>query len=61
MMERLRDYESRLSSRSRLSALGEISARLAHEVRNPLTGLKLHLQLLAERVDARESARSHNS
>jgi len=57
MMERLRDYESRLSSRSRLSALGEISARLAHEVRNPLTGLKLHLQLLAERIDARESAR----
>ena len=57
MMVRLRDYESRLSSRSRLSALGDISARLAHEIRNPLTGLKLHLQLLAERVDPHESAR----
>jgi len=57
MMVRLRDYESRLSSRSRLSALGDISARLAHEIRNPLTGLKLHLQLLAERIDPRESAR----
>lgn len=57
MMERLREYESRLSSRSRLSALGDISARLAHEIRNPLTGLKLHLQLLAERVDPTESAR----
>lgn len=57
MMVRLRDYESRLSTSSRLSALGDISARLAHEIRNPLTGLKLHLQLLAERVDPRESAR----
>jgi signal transduction histidine kinase len=57
MMVRLRDYEMRLSSRSRLSALGDISARLAHEIRNPLTGLKLHLQLLAERVDATESTR----
>lgn len=57
MMVRLRDYESRLSSRSRLLALGDISARLAHEIRNPLTGLKLHLQLLAERIDAQEAAR----
>jgi len=57
MVLRLADYESRLSSRSRMSALGEMSARLAHEIRNPLTGLKLHLQLLAERVDARESGR----
>ncbi len=57
MMLRLGDYESRLASRSRMSALGEMSARLAHEIRNPLTGLKLHLQLLAERVDERESGR----
>jgi len=57
MMLRLGDYESRLASRSRLSALGEMSARLAHEIRNPLTGLKLHLQLLAERVDECESGR----
>ena len=57
MMVRLGGYESRLASRSRMSALGEMSARLAHEIRNPLTGLKLHLQLLAERIDARESDR----
>ncbi len=57
MMLRLGGYESRLASRSRMSALGEMSARLAHEIRNPLTGLKLHLQLLAERIDAHESGR----
>jgi len=57
MMLRLGGYESRLASRSRMAALGEMSARLAHEIRNPLTGLKLHLQLLAERIDARERGR----
>jgi signal transduction histidine kinase len=57
MMVRLGSYESRLESRSRMSALGEMSARLAHEIRNPLTGLKLHLQLLAERIDPKESGR----
>ncbi len=54
MMVRLGGYESRLASRSRMSALGEMSARVAHEIRNPLTGLKLHLQLLAERIDGRQ-------
>jgi signal transduction histidine kinase len=57
MMLRLASYESQLALRSRMSALGEMSARLAHEIRNPLTGLKLHLQLLAERVGACESGR----
>jgi signal transduction histidine kinase len=57
MMTHLGRYESRLASRTRMSALGEMSARLAHEIRNPLTGLKLHLQLLAERLPADESGR----
>ncbi len=57
MMLRLGGYESRLASRSRMSALGELSARLAHEIRNPLTGVKLHLQLLAERVGSVEAGR----
>jgi signal transduction histidine kinase len=34
-----------------------MSARLAHEIRNPLTGMKLHLQLLAERAAPREQPR----
>ena len=48
MTARLASYEAELADRSRLAALGELSARIAHEIRNPLTGLKLHLQLLAE-------------
>jgi signal transduction histidine kinase len=57
MTTRLAEYESRLASRSRLAALGDMSARLAHEIRNPLTGIKLHLQLLAERAAPRDLPR----
>jgi signal transduction histidine kinase len=57
MTDKLAKYEAELAERSRLAALGEMSARLAHEIRNPLTGLKLHLQLLAERIDPSDSAR----
>ena len=50
MTTKLQVYETELAERSRLAALGEMSARMAHEIRNPLTGLKLHLQLLDERA-----------
>lgn len=57
MVRRIGQYEAKLADQSRLSALGEMSARIAHEVRNPLTGLKMHLQLLSERLPAEEVSR----
>jgi signal transduction histidine kinase len=57
MALRIDQYESQLAQTARLSALGEMAARIAHEVRNPLTGLKMHLQLLAERLPELERAR----
>jgi two-component system sensor histidine kinase HydH len=40
----------RFEDQRRLAALGEMSAVLAHEIRNPLASLKGHAQLLAERL-----------
>ncbi len=37
-----------LEKQKRLAMLGEMSATLAHEIRNPLTSLKGHAQLLVE-------------
>ena len=40
----------RLEEQRRLAVLGEMSAVLAHEIRNPLASLKGHAQLLAEKL-----------
>ncbi|MEM7052068.1 MAG: HAMP domain-containing sensor histidine kinase [Acidobacteriota bacterium] len=52
--------ERRRQHEKRLSTLGEMSAVLAHEIRNPLASLKGHAQLLAERLAAgsRERAKA---
>ena len=42
--------ERLMEEQRRLSTLGELSAVLAHEIRNPLASLKGHAQLLAERT-----------
>jgi len=44
--------EAQLARDRRLSALGEMSAVLGHEIRNPLASLKGHAQLVVERLDA---------
>ena len=50
MSARLADYEQELAERSRLAGLGDLAARMAHEVRNPLTAMKMQLELLQDRV-----------
>ena len=47
---RQEQIERRLEEQRRLGALGEMSAVLAHELRNPLASLKGNAQLLAERL-----------
>ncbi|HSJ10672.1 MAG TPA: ATP-binding protein [Longimicrobiales bacterium] len=50
----------RIEEQRRLTLLGEMSAVLAHEIRNPLASLKGNAQLLAEKLEAgtREHARA---
>jgi signal transduction histidine kinase len=54
MADRLVDYERELAAGSRQVALGQLAARVAHEVRNPLTALQLQLELLGERLGAEQ-------
>ena len=46
----LRDSQEHLRHADRLSALGEIAAGLAHEIHNPLAGIKGALEIVASRV-----------
>ncbi|HVZ85674.1 MAG TPA: HAMP domain-containing sensor histidine kinase [Polyangia bacterium] len=48
--------EAALSAQHHLAQLGELSAVLAHEIRNPLAALKGHAQLLAEEIPAGAAA-----
>ncbi len=41
---------SRAALASRLAALGRVSSGIAHEVRNPLNAMRIHLELLRSRV-----------
>lgn len=51
-----RDLARREQENRRLAALAEVSAVLAHEIRNPLASLELYAGLLAEAVPAGEPA-----
>jgi two-component system sensor histidine kinase HydH len=54
---RHQEMEREADQARHLAALGEMSAVLAHEIRNPLASLKGHAQLLAELADARTEGR----
>lgn len=45
---RIREMESQLQKADRLAAIGELSARIAHEVRNPLASISGSVQLIAQ-------------
>ena len=50
MVESLRSTLGQLARRERLAAVGEFAASLAHEVRNPLTSIRVNLQRVEEQV-----------
>ncbi len=53
----LKKAEERLILTERLSSLGELTAGVAHELRNPLAGIKINTQVLLRRMDLPEMER----
>jgi len=52
-MTEIRKLEERVQRASRLAALGQLTQRLVHEIRNPLSAMDINLQLLQERLGSR--------
>jgi signal transduction histidine kinase len=50
----LLEQRRRLAQNEKLSEIGELAAKLAHELLNPLAGMKAAIQLLARCVDAHQ-------
>jgi two-component system NtrC family sensor kinase len=50
-----RKSEEMLHRMDMLSSLGQLSAGIAHEIRNPLSGIKLNLQMLSKKIKDPES------
>ncbi|MBM4039899.1 MAG: HAMP domain-containing protein [Planctomycetes bacterium] len=50
LLESLRAAEERLVASERLAAVGQVAAGVAHEVRNPLSGIKMSAQVLRRRL-----------
>jgi len=46
-----KNLEKELYNSQKLAALGQLSAGIAHEIRNPLSSIKMSLQILAKRMD----------
>jgi PAS domain S-box-containing protein len=46
-----KNLEKKLFESQKLSALGQLSAGIAHEIRNPLSSIKMSLQILAKRLN----------
>jgi signal transduction histidine kinase len=51
MVESLRKTLAQLSQRQAVAAVGEFASALAHEIRNPLSALRLNLQHVEERLE----------
>lgn len=45
-----KDLEKKLYDSQKLAALGQLSAGIAHEIRNPLSSIKMSLQILGKRM-----------
>jgi len=54
-LTRIKEMEERIRSLDRLAALGRFTAGIAHEIRNPLTGIGTGAQYLARHLEGDEA------
>ena len=54
MVESLRRSQNELVKAERLAATGKLAASVAHEIRNPLTSLRMTVQMLAEKDEKKQ-------
>ncbi len=57
--ERMADANRRLVQHEKLASIGRMAATIAHEIRNPLTSVKLNIQKVAEEEGFAETVRAH--
>ena len=55
MVDSLRRTLAQLSQRQAVAAVGEFASALAHEIRNPLSAIRINLQHMEEQLDAQPS------
>lgn len=58
-LQELKDTQARLIQTARLSAMGELSAAVAHQINNPLTTILVDTELML--LDEREDSRNYRS
>jgi signal transduction histidine kinase len=57
--ERMEDANRRLVQHEKLASIGRMAATIAHEIRNPLTSVKLNIQKVAEEEHLAEMIQAH--
>jgi len=57
--ERMEDANRRLVQHEKLASIGRMAATIAHEIRNPLTSVKLNIQKVAEEEQFAETIKAH--
>ena len=57
--ERMEDANRRLVQHEKLASIGRMAATIAHEIRNPLTSVKLNVQKMAEDESLAETVKAH--
>jgi len=59
--QRMEEANKRLVQAEKLASIGRISATIAHEIRNPLTSMKLNIQKVLQNDQLEETDRDHLS